>query len=96
MNFLSNIFVVLWLILGLVVAALAMYRRMIASHEDDVVHVTSGENRLIAQQVSMAQKIEKIDFWGKSLTIVLVAYGLGIGAWILYELWVQSSRLPTN
>jgi len=93
MNFLSNIWVVLWLVLGVVVALLALYRKTITSHEDDIVHVTSGESRVLAEQNATAQKIEKIDFWGKSLTIVLVAYGLILAAWILYQLWEQSSKL---
>ena len=93
MNYWSNPLVILWLILGAIVAALAFYRRSIAAHEDDIVHVTSGENRVLAQQSATAQKIEKIDFWGKSLTIVLVVYGLILGAWILYQLWEESARL---
>ena len=96
MNFLSNPWVVLWLVLGAVVAILALYRRMVASHEDDVVHVTSGESRLLAQQQVMAQKIEKIDFWGKTLTIILVVYGAILGSWILYQLWQESSRLSSQ
>lgn len=93
MNFLGNIWVVLWIILALGVVGLALYRKLLATHEDDIVHVTSGENRLLTQQVTFAQKLEKIDFWGKSLTIVLVVYGLILGAWILYELWEQSARI---
>ena len=95
MNFLSNIWVDLWLALGVVVIGLAFYRRMIASHEDDVVHVTSGESRLIAQQTVTAQKIEKIDFWGKTLTIVLAVYGMILGSWVLYQLWEQSAKLSS-
>ena len=93
MDFLSNFWVILWIALAPCVAVLALYRRMLASHEDDIVHVTSGENRVLAQQATFAQKIEKIDFWGKTLTIVLVVYGLILGAWILYQLWEQSARV---
>ena len=66
---------------------------MVASHEDDIVHVTSGESRHLVQQATLAQKIENIDSWGKTLTIVLVLYGLILGSWILHQLWVQSTRL---
>ena len=93
MTLLTNIWVVLWIVLGLIVVGLAMYRRMVASHEDDVVHVTSGENRVIDAQISTAQRIDKIDFWGKTLTIALIAYGLILGAYMLYQTWEQTSKL---
>lgn len=95
MNFLGNIWVIMWIVLAFCVVALALYRKMIASHEDDVVHVTSGESRAVSQQVNFAHKIEKIDFWGKTLTVILVVYGLILAAWILYQLWEQSTR-PVN
>lgn len=93
MDFLSNIWVVLWIVLGVCVALLALYRKMLASHEDDTVHVISGESNVVAQQATFAHKLEKIDFWGKTLTIVLIVYGLILGAWILYQLWEQSARV---
>lgn len=87
---LLNIWVYLWLALGAIVAVLALYRKFISSREDDIVHV-SGESAAVTRQVSMAQKLEKIDHWGKILTIVLAGYGLILGAWILYALWQQSA-----
>jgi len=93
MDFLSNIWVILWIVLAACVAALALYRKMVASHEDDTVHVISGERSVVAQQATFAQKIEKIDFWGKTLTIVLIVYGVVLAAWILYQLWEQSAKV---
>lgn len=91
---LMNIWVILWLILGAIVALLALYRKLISSHEDDIVHV-SGETTALTKQESMAHKLETIDHWGKILTIVLAGYGLILGAWILYALWQQSAT-PTS
>jgi hypothetical protein len=92
MNYLNNPWVIGWLVLGLVVAALALYRKMISSHEDDIVHV-SGESRVVSNQVTVAQRLEKIDVWGKTLTIILVAYGLVLGAWLIYQGWLASARV---
>ncbi len=88
-----NIWVVLWLALALCVAAVALYRKMLASQEDDIVHVTSGENKVISKQLQVAQKLEKIDYFGKTLTIVLVVYGVALGGWFIYQGWMQSTRI---
>lgn len=93
MAFLENIWVLLWIILGLAVVGLALYRKMLSSHEVDVVHVTMGESRIVNQQATFAQKLDRIDFWGKTLTIVLAVYGLILGAWMLYQMWEQSGKL---
>lgn len=93
MNYLGSIWVILWIALGVCVGGLALYRKFVSSHEDDVVHVTSGGSRAVADQVTLARKIEKIDFWGKTLTIVLFVYGMVLGAWILYQLWIQSATV---
>lgn len=93
MDLLSSFWFVLWIVLAVGVAGLALYRKMLASHECDVLHVTSGESSVLTQQTTFAQKLEKIDFWGKTLTIVLVVYGVILGSWILYQLWVQSATV---
>ena len=47
-----------------------------------MVHVRPGVSRVV-------QKLDKIDFWGKTLTLVLIVYGLMLAAWLLYQLWEQ-------
>jgi hypothetical protein len=49
--------------------------------------------RVLTRQATFAEKIDKIDFWGKTLTIILVVYGLILGAWMLYQMWEQSTRV---
>ena len=88
-----NIWVVLWLALALCVLAVAMYRKMLATQEDDIVHVTSGESKVISKQFQVAQKLETIDRFGKTLTIVLVVYGVALAAWFFYQGWMQSARI---
>jgi hypothetical protein len=82
-------FAVLWVVLAFAVLALVVYRRSIASHEDTVVHLT--EAGPVGQQVNIAEKLAQIDKWGKTLTIVLVAYGLILGALFLYHSWVAGA-----
>lgn len=92
MIFLSSIWVILWVVLALAVVALALYRRTVASHEVDVLHVSTSGSHLVARQTSLAQRIDKIDFWGKALTIILVVYGFVLAGWILYQVWEQGAR----
>jgi hypothetical protein len=78
-------FVILWSILALAVLALALYRKLMANHEDDLIHVGPGEEKLIPQQIQMAAKLEVVDRWGKILTVIIAAAGLLIAAAYLYQ-----------
>jgi|HubBroStandDraft_6_1064221.scaffolds.fasta_scaffold251132_1 hypothetical protein len=78
-------FVILWSILALAVLALALYRKLMANHEDDLIHVGPGQEKLIPQQIQMAAKLEVVDRWGKILTVIIAAAGLLIAAVYLYQ-----------
>jgi len=82
-------YVVGWGVLGVVVLALAIYRASVAGHEDDSLHVMAGEAPVIVEQ----QKLGKIELWGKSLTVVLVVYGLALVGIYLYHAWLQSGSI---
>jgi hypothetical protein len=83
-------FAAIWACLVVVVLALAGYRKMISMHEDDYIHVAEGEAKAIPQQIAMAHKLEVLDHWGKTLTVVAAASGLLLGCVYLYLLWQQS------
>jgi hypothetical protein len=83
-----------WIPLAVVVAVLAIYRNMMASHEDETLHVLGGDAPQVAAQIKLSQKLEVIERWGKILTTVLVAYGLLIGVMYLYYVWQQGAKLP--
>ena len=78
-------FVIFWAILGVATLALALYRKFVTMREDDYVHLSAGEERLIPQQVATFKKIGAIDRWGITMTIVTVVLGLGLAAMYLYE-----------
>lgn len=88
-------YVVLWSLLGLVVLGLALYRKLITMHhEDEFVHLAAGEQALVLQQVVLSAKLDKIDRWGKVLTIATVVSGLVIAAAYMWAAWKQSQVLP--
>jgi hypothetical protein len=57
--------------------------------EDDYLHLSAGEERLIPQQVRTFHKLGVIDHWGVTMTIVTVALGLGLAAFYLYQAAMQ-------
>jgi hypothetical protein len=83
-------FVILWSTLAVAVLGLALYRKLVANHEDLLIHVGPGAEKLIPQQVQMAAKLEAVDRWGKTLTVITAASGLLIVATFLYRAWEAS------
>jgi hypothetical protein len=78
-------YVSLWILLAVTVLGLALYRKFVSMHEDDYVHISEGEARYIPPQVAVNHKIDQIDRWGKVLTIVTLAAGLGLACLYLYN-----------
>jgi hypothetical protein len=82
-------FLTLWLVLIAVVIVLAFWRRAVASHEDDTLHLRTADAGTPALQVATAQKLAQIDKWGKLLTALAVIMGVLLGAAYLYKGWVM-------
>lgn len=84
-------YIVSWSVLATIVLALAVYRKVVASHEDDFLHVHDQGTQAVEQQAIVAKKLDAIDRWGKGLTIVAFVYALAIGALFMYNAWVEGS-----
>jgi len=93
MNFNLVPLIVLWSLLAISVIVMVVWRKMVASGEDDSLHVLQGS---VAQQVTVANKLEMIDKWGKILTIVTVVSGVIIGALWVYQSYVTASNIPSG
>jgi hypothetical protein len=83
-------FLVLWGLMALSVLAMIIWRRQVASGEDDSLHVMDAETA-VPQQLAMAHKLETIDKWGKTLTILTVVVGIVIAGVYFYQMWVSTS-----
>jgi len=90
MSFDFRPFFILWAMLALGVLALFIWRKSVAGHEDDSLHVLHGP---LAPQTAVAQKLDVIDKWGKILTVVTVVLGLLIAAAYVYGQFVGRSAL---
>ena len=82
-----------WSALTLFVVSLAVIRRVAARKEDDLVHLSGAADAAISQQVAVASKLDKIDHWGKLLTVVDVAFGFVLFVVTLYMTWRNSLAL---
>lgn len=89
MNLNFTPYFVIWGAMALAVIAMLFWRKSVASHEDDSLHVSGGEAS--SRQVAVAHKLEVIDKWGKTLTVVTVLFGLLLAALFVYQGWVQAS-----
>lgn len=88
-------FAIGWVLLLVVVIVLAFYRSRLAREEDDIPHISEPEAEVYAsRQIAIARKLEKVEFWGKLLTVLLILYGLAIVAAFSYKAWTESYRLP--
>lgn len=85
-----------WIALAAIVLVLAIYRSILARKEDETVHISDLETSMIAQQAVTAGRLEKVDRIGKTLTILVLLYGLALaGVWI-YGVWQQSGNAGLN
>jgi heme/copper-type cytochrome/quinol oxidase subunit 2 len=82
-------YAIFWGVLAIVVVFLIIYRKQIASHEDDSIHL---EGSVPTEQVALANRLAAIDKWGKTLTIVVAVYGVALAAIYLYQVW---NAVPT-
>lgn len=84
-------FMVLWAVLTVVVLGLALYRKLLTIHGDDeFIHLSPGGEKLIPQQVALGRRLDFIDRWGKTLTVVTAAFGLVIAGVFLFQAWQAS------
>ena len=84
---------VVWVILAISVGTLAVMRRFASREGDSYLHVSDAEVPIIAQQLTMANRLDKIDKLGKTLTVVTLVYGLALLAAFSYMAWQNSLSL---
>jgi hypothetical protein len=86
-------YAIAWAVLAVIVAALAIARKMVSSHEDDSVHLGGDSAVAIPEQLTVAKKLEAIDKWGKVLTVVLAITGVILAVLYGIEMWEATSRV---
>jgi len=77
-------YAVFWGVLALVVVFLIIYRKAVTSREDDSIHL---EGSIPSEQVALGHRVAIIDRWGKTLTVIVVVYGIALAAIYMYQIW---------
>jgi hypothetical protein len=77
-------YAVFWGVLAIVVVFLIIYRKSVSSHEDDSIHL---EGNMPSEQMALSHRLQSIDRWGKTLTVVVALYGVALAAIYLYQVW---------
>jgi hypothetical protein len=85
------IHLVIWAVLATVVVFLALYRRRVYLKSDELLHVLDEEAPLVPAQEAIGKKLEKIDRWGKTLTVIVILYALAIGGLYLYRTFTDTT-----
>jgi uncharacterized membrane protein len=88
-NLMPFLYVFAVLVAGVLV--LFIMRKKVASHEDDTLHVSGAVANVITEQAEVAQKLEQIDRWGKTLTIITFIYGILVAAAWVYKGWMDAT-----
>ncbi|HEX5226602.1 MAG TPA: hypothetical protein VFW44_02790 [Bryobacteraceae bacterium] len=81
--------IVIWAVFAIGTLGLALYRKLISAGEEDLIHLGPGEERQIPQQVSLASRLQRVDRWGKIMTVVTVLYGLAVAGVYLYQAFLS-------
>jgi len=61
-----------------IVATIALYRWIVAHHEDDFLHIEDPTGQLIANQRETARSLTRVDHLGIGLTIATAVYAVGL------------------
>jgi hypothetical protein len=84
-------YAIAWSVLASVVVLLAVYRRMVALHEDDTLHVRESEMAMVTEQTQIAGKLHAIDKWGKILTTIGAVWAAVMIVLFVYWSWIENN-----
>lgn len=86
---------ILWAAITTVVLLLALWRVMVVKREGEAggLHVAAGDVALAQRETQIARSLTRIDFWGKTLTVLSAILILAIGSIWLYNGWLEANKI---
>ena len=77
-----------WCAFAVATAGIALFRKFVAHHEDDYLHVGPGQENAVNRQLELAHKLTSIDKMGKMATTITAIYGLLLVVGFLAQAWM--------
>jgi len=84
--------VIIFCLLLASVIVLAAMRKAIGTQEEDLL-LHAGDPTAVEKKSSVVERIDAIEKWGKTMTVVTVVYGLILLGWFLWMGWHQSAQI---
>ncbi len=86
---------ILWAAVTTAVLLLALWRIRVVKREAELggLHVAGGDPALALRETEIARSLARIDFWGKTLTVLSVILILSIGSIWLYKGWLEANKI---
>lgn len=75
----------LWLVILAALLAVYVYRKMVSSNADELVHLSDATDAVLSKQENIAAKIQQLDRIVMILAIVFVVYGVIFGGFTIYR-----------
>ena len=73
------------IVMIVIVAIIAVYRWIVAHHDDEFLHIEDPTGRLITNQKETARALTRVDHVGMGLTVVTALYGIALLGMFLYS-----------
>ena len=78
-----------WAVVTTAVLVLLVWRLVAADH--DTIRVAPGDPKAVEEEVQLAGKLARLDFWGKAGTVASVVLLLMAGVTALYNTWMAAN-----
>jgi hypothetical protein len=80
-----NASLILLVVMMVATAVIAVYRWIVAHHEDDFLHIQDPSGELVANQRQTARALTRVDHIGIGLTVVTALYAVGLVFAFIYR-----------
>jgi type VI protein secretion system component VasK len=87
--------IILWALITTGVLLLALWRLALVRRESALggLHVAGSDEKIPPIETKIARMLARVDFWGKTLTVLAGVLVLAIGAAWLYNGWLRAAEV---
>jgi hypothetical protein len=75
----------LWIVIIVALLGVYVYRKMVGSSADELVHLSDASDAVLAKQEATASRLEQLDRLVRILGILVVVYGAALGGITIYR-----------